>query len=148
MTRRGLIALHVAWPGCRRRALERRKRRQAEEAEDDLDREREAKEQAAAAQARGTDAGATEGTPGPAASSVKAEPESPAPPPPPLAPSVDPSDPIYQAMLAAARAPPGARSSTSLPAPATGALMQHAAVKQELKQVSAGAPLQVTCAAM
>lgn len=129
-------------PGSRR-AVERRRRRQAEEAEDDIEREREAREAAAAAAAARsrTDAGADtlgapEGTPGPAASSVKPEPDSPAP----VAPSVDPSDPIYQAMLAAARAPPGARPpSVSMPGPpATGVLMQHAAVKQEIKQVGRG----------
>ncbi|GFR49350.1 hypothetical protein Agub_g11374 [Astrephomene gubernaculifera] len=109
-----------------RKSAERRKRRLAEEEEDEIDRQREAREaerrakRAAAAAAAAGEASMHEGTPGPAGSTVgeayptphasqlqngpasavepkqevKQEPE------------VDTNDPIYQAMLAAARAPP------------------------------------------
>ncbi|GIL79573.1 hypothetical protein Vretimale_12281 [Volvox reticuliferus] len=114
-----------------RKSAERRKRRLAEEDEDEIDRQREAREaerRAKRAAAMAGEASAHEGTPGPAGSvvydahpppalqpqalqhqsyqqqpaEVKVEPKIEAK----AEPEVDTNDPIYQAMLAAARAPP------------------------------------------
>ncbi|PNW80034.1 hypothetical protein CHLRE_08g375084v5 [Chlamydomonas reinhardtii] len=105
--------------GGTRKSMERRKRRLEEEEEDDIDRQREAREEerrAAARRAAAAEASAREVTPGPAASGVqetpavpphllKAESRAPKEEPPKQEPEVDTNDPIYQAMLAAARAP-------------------------------------------
>ncbi|GIL52376.1 hypothetical protein Vafri_8264 [Volvox africanus] len=125
-----------------RKSAERRKRRLAEEDEDEVDRQREAREaerRAKRAAAMGGEASGHEGTPGPAGSvvydahpppaqqpqglqqqsfqqqpsEVKAEPKIEAK----LEPEVDTNDPIYQAMLAAARAPPA-----TMPLHQTGAI--------------------------
>ncbi len=119
---------------CSRKSADRRKRRLAEEEEDEIDRQREAREaerRAKRAAAAG-EASAQEGTPGPAGSTVYDSTQPPAAQTPSGAaaaangashghglqqqpavkvepkvePEVDTNDPIYQAMLAAARAPP------------------------------------------